>query len=122
MSYGIIQNKVGYAEWYIWPMNAISTAWSEDYRFAKFRACINGTTYLTSSSDYNNAVSAAAINPNGISSGANTKYLSNETNLQYLALGCIGFHYSGDWYNNTDSYLTTFINILSAKAWPGGRG
>jgi len=93
-------------------------------RWAKWRACLNGDLagFFANPSDYSAAVSAAKSSPNGLSSGANTKYLSNETNMRYLGLGCVGAHYGGSWYSNTDSYLRSFVSILNGNSWPGGQG
>ena len=130
-TYGIIQNKIGNAEWYTWPMAAISTAFSEDWRWAKWRACMNGdfASYYTINgsnvADYNATITAARTIPAGVSAGAGTKYLgTGETNLQYLALGCLGTHYSGSWYYTTSdaiSYFNNFVSHLNAHNWPGGR-
>lgn len=125
-SWGIIQSKVNYAEWYTWPMIAISTAWGEDYRWAKYRSCMNGDAASRfNNSDYAAAVSRARSTPNGLvpdgQSGPNT-YFTNETNLQYLGLGCVGTHYSGGWYDSdAESYIATFMSILNSSGWPGGR-
>jgi hypothetical protein len=130
-SYGIIQNKVGNYEWFTWPMAAISTAWSEDYRWAKWRPCVNGNLeWFQVLSDYTDAVSRAKSNPAGlVPSGQTgpTNLLTNETNMQYLALGCLATHYSGDWYDSRAfSHLTNtssgFFFHLSNKIWPGGKG
>ncbi len=129
-SWGIIQSKVQSFEWYTWPMIALSTAWGEDYRWAKYRACVNGdyANWFGNNSDYLNAVSRAKSNPNGLvpsGQAGPTNLFTNETNLQYLALGCIGTHYSGQWYDSgAVSYLTSsgwgFLYILNNAAWPGG--
>jgi hypothetical protein len=129
-SWGILQSKVQSFEWYTWPMIALSTAWNEDYRWAKYRACVNGdyANWFGNNSDYLNAVSRAKSNPNGpVPSGQTgpTNLFANETNLQYLGLGCIGTHYSGQWYDSgAVSYLTSsgwgFLYILNNSAWPGG--
>jgi hypothetical protein len=35
--------------------------------------------------------------------------------------GCIGFHYSGGWYDSgAQSYITAAQNSLAAHNWPGG--
>lgn len=147
-SWGILQSKVAYAEWYTWPMIAISTAWGADYRFAKFRGCMNGdsakVSYFTSQnsssgSDYSSAISRATSSPNAVVPGGlfgPSNVLTSETNLQYLALGCIATHFSGDWYgsqalcylnNNRGSgtgcsgfTTANFVNILNTHSWPGG--
>ena len=124
-SFSLIQNKVQYAEWYTWPMVELSTAWGSDYRWAKFQACVEGT-FAFGSSDYTNAVSRATSSPNAtVPSGqlGPITYFTGETNMQYLALGCIGTHYSGDWYDaGAQSYIGTFVNnYLNPSNWPGGR-
>ena len=129
-SWSIIQSKARYFEWYTWPMLAISTAWGEDYRWAKYRACINGdyANWFGNSSDYLNAVSRARSNPNGtVPSGqlGPVNLFSNETNLQYLALGCVATHFSGSWYDSgAVTYLTNnstgFLYHLTNSVWPGG--
>jgi hypothetical protein len=122
-SWGVIQNKIACAEWYTWPMGALSTSWSEDYRWAKFRACMNGDVNARfNSTDYTNAVQNATSNPNGLYTGGNPKYLgSGETNLQYLAMGCILTHFSGGWYNSSAaSYGDAFVSALDSHSWPGG--
>ncbi|GEM_PF-880039 len=130
-SWGIIQSKVQSYEWYTWPMIALSTAWGEDYRWAKYRACVNGdyATWFGNNSDYLNAVSRAESNPGGLvpsGQAGPTDLFTNETNLQYLALGCIATHYSGRWYDSgAVNYLTSnswgFLYILNNSSWPGGR-
>ena len=130
-SWSIIQTKTRYFEWYTWPMLAISTSWAEDYRWAKYRACVNGdfANWFSGSSDYLNAVSRARSNPNGfVPSGlaGPVNLMSNETNMQYLGMGCIGVHYSGHWYDSgAVDYLTNgitgFLFHLNGSVWPGGR-
>jgi len=126
-SWGIIQSKSRYAEWYTWPMIALSTSWGSDYRWAKFRACMNGWPRTAGSTDYTNAVSRARTSPNspvsGTSGVAPSNLLSGETNLQYLAIGCIATHFCGGWYGTDgggcNTYAQTFVNILNAHNWPG---
>jgi hypothetical protein len=130
-SWGIIQSKVQSFEWYTWPMIALSTAWGEDYRWAKYRACVNGdyANWFGRNADYLNAVARAQSNPNGVvpaGQAGPANLFSRETNLQYLGLGCIGTHYSGQWYDSgAVSYLTSsgwgFLYILNNAAWPGAR-
>jgi hypothetical protein len=122
-SWGVIQNKIACAEWYTWPMGALSTSWSEDYRWAKFHSCMNGDANgRFHSTDYTNAVQNAMSNPNGLYTGGNPKYLgSGETNLQYLAMGCLITHFSGGWYNSSaSSYADAFVSTLNSHSWPGG--
>ena len=130
-SWGIIQSKARFFEWYTWPMLAVSTAWGEDYRWAKYRACVNGdyATWFGNSSDYLNAVSRAQSNPNGLvpsGQAGPTNLFTNETNMQYLGLGCVATHFSGSWYDSgAVTYLTNsssgFLYHLNNSVWPGGR-
>jgi hypothetical protein len=113
-------------------MLAVSTAWGEDYRWAKYRACVNGdyANFFGGSSDYLNAVSRARSNPSGqVPSGqaGPANLFTNETNMQYLGLGCVATHYSGGWYDSgAVSYLTNsssgFLYHMNGSKWPGGRG
>jgi hypothetical protein len=129
-SWGILQSKVQSFEWYTWPMLALSTAWNEDYRWAKYRACVNGdyATWFSNNSDYLNAVSRAQSNPDGLVPAGQqgpTNLFPNETYMQYLGLGCIATHYSGQWYDSgAVTYLTSsgsgFLYILNNASWPGG--
>ena len=130
-SWSIIQSKSRYFEWYTWPMLAISTAWGEDYRWAKYRACVNGdyAGWFGNSSDYLNAVARAKADPNGIVPGGEAgpaNLVLNETNMQYLGMGCVATHYSGNWYDSgAVSYLTnsssSFLRHLNGAVWPGNR-
>jgi hypothetical protein len=120
-SWSIVQNKV-YYEWMTWPMMEQSTPFAVDFRYAEMRGCVNGDQYgyyhsqdPSSATDYENAVIAATIDPGGTSS------ISDWTNLQYLAYGCIDTHYSGTWFDGVpDSYLDQFLSDLSTAPWPGG--
>jgi len=120
-SWSIVQNKV-YYEWMTWPMMQQSTPFAVDYRYAEMRGCVNGDQYgyyhsqnPSSATDYENAVVAATINPSGTSS------ISDWTNLQYLAYGCIQTHFTGSWFDGlVDSYLDQFLSDLSSAPWPGG--
>ena len=130
-SWSIIQSKARFFEWYTWPMLAVSTAWGEDYRWAKYRACVNGdyANWFGNSSDYLNAVSRARSNPAGVvpsGQAGPVNLFTNETNVQYLALGCVATHYSGSWYDSgAVSYLTSsssgFLYHLNGSNWPGGQ-
>ena len=129
-SWSVMQSKSRFFEWYTWPMLAVSTAWGEDYRWAKYRACVNGdyANWFANSSDYLNAVSRARSNPTGVvpsGQAGPVNLFTNETNMQYLGLGCVGAHYSGNWYDSGAlSYLTTsgtgFLSHLDGSVWPGG--
>jgi hypothetical protein len=126
-SWGLMQSKVKYAEWYTWPMINISTAWGMDYRGAKWRSCMNGNisnAYLSGPirTAYQADLSLATNSPNAAYSGSETKTFSpSETNLQHFAAGCIGTHFSGSWYaNGAVAYQQTIFGILTNQTWPGG--
>ena len=79
-----------------WPMMEQSTSFAVDFRYAEMRGCVNGeqcgyyhSEDPRSATDHENAVIAATINPSGTSS------ISDWTNLQYLAYGCIETHFTG---------------------------
>jgi len=120
-SWLIVQNKV-YYEWMTWPMMEQSTSFAVDFRYAEMRGCVNGdqcgyyhSEDPRSATDYENAVIAATINPSRTSS------ISDWTNLQYLAYGCIETHFTGSWFDGlVDSYLDQFLSDLSTAPWPGG--
>jgi hypothetical protein len=120
-SWSIIQSKAACAEWYSWPMLALSTSWGEDYEGAKWRSCMNGHGNFGSSA-YTSDVSNAASNPNGAYSGGEPKYLgSGETNLDHLAMGCAISHFSGGWFDSgASSYADQFVSTLNSHSWPGG--
>ncbi len=122
-SWGILQTKPKYAEWYTWPMLAISTAWGTDYLGAKWRSCMNGDLTGMSAgytTDHINAVNS----PNSAYSGPEPKWFSpTETNLDHMAFGCITIHFggSGSWYQSGDqNYGNTISSIYHNHSWPGG--
>jgi hypothetical protein len=120
-SWSIIQSKAACAEWYSWPMLALSTSWGEDYEGAKWRSCMNGHGNF-GNSGYTSDVANAASNPSGTYSGGEPRYLGGgETNLEHLAMGCIITHFSGGWYDsNASSYADEFVSTLNSHSWPGG--
>ena len=74
----------------------------------------------SSATDYKNAVIAATIDPHGT-------FISDWTNLQYLAYGCIGTHFTGSWFDGfVDSYMDQFLGDLSSASFfepdSGSRG
>ena len=102
------QSKV-YYDWQTWPMMATSTAFGADYRYADQRACMNGdlAQYFAKKPSYNGHTYAGDI------AGGN---------LNTILWGCIGAHYSGNWYDgNSTSGAIWYINyvkgVLARKDW-----
>ncbi len=102
------QTKV-YNNWQTWPMIHDSTAFAADYRFADQRACMDGDLagYFAGRAA-NNGHSYAS----DIASG----------NLNTILWGCIGYHYSGDWYDGNSTsgaewYISIIQNYYSTKPW-----
>ncbi len=89
------QTKV-YYDWQTWPMIHSSTAFAADYRFADQRACMDGDLagYFVGRPIYDGHSYA-----NDIASG----------NLSTILWGCIGYHFSANWY---DSNALWYINIV----------
>src|SRR5262249_11254055 len=102
------QTKVFY-NWQTWPMIHTSTAFAADYRFADQRACMNGdyAAYFKNKPAYNCHTYSADIAIG---------------NLYTILLGCIGLHYSGNWYDgNSSSGAIDYINhvkyVAAQKPW-----
>jgi hypothetical protein len=86
-----------------------STAFAADYRFADQRACMDGdyAAYFKGKPAYNGHTYSGDI-----ASG----------NLYTILWGCIGLHYSGNWYDgNSSSGAVDYINhvqyIAAQKPW-----
>jgi hypothetical protein len=129
-SFSIIQEKAWY-RWMTWPMLYNSTSFAMDDRYAEMRGCINGHQlgYFNSQSpasaaDYSQGVQYATINPNGVMTHSHTKAIlhSGETNLEYLAWGCLDTHYCGDWgmVAGCDRYAAEAYQHYINHDWPGG--
>jgi hypothetical protein len=102
------QTKVYYS-WQTWPMINASTAFAADYRYADQRACMNGdlADYFSRRPSYNGHTYAADI------AGGD---------LNTILWGCIGLHYSGNWYDGTSTggaiwYLNLVQNAYTQKGW-----
>ncbi len=102
------QTKVFY-EWATWPMINTSTAFAADFRYADQRACMNGDLrdYFVGRPAYNGHTYAGDI-----AAG----------NLDTILWGCIGFHYSGDWYDGNSTsgavwYINYVKNVLANRDW-----
>lgn len=91
-----------------WPMMMQSTPFAADYRYADQRSCMNGNyaQYMASQGGNTYAADIAAFK----AGGSNSRVL----------WGCIGTHYSGNWYDSgAQAYITETQNNLAAKAWMG---
>ncbi len=109
-SWSMWQTKV-YYETTTWPMIMKSTPFAADYRYADQRSCMNGdwATYFGSSGQMPNTYASdiAAFQAGGSSSR--------------VLWGCIGFHFSGGWYDSgAQSYINEAQASLAAHNWPGG--
>jgi autotransporter family porin len=107
-SWSIFQTKALY-DWPTWPMLVNSTAFAADFHFASMRSCMDGelAPYFSGRSGHDGHTYAGDI-----ASG----------NLNTVLWGCIGFHYSGDWYDGSSSsgalwYIGAVQTILSQKSW-----
>lgn len=102
-SWGNFQTKV-INNWQTWPMMDTSTAFSADYRFADQRACMNGdyAAYFATKPIYNGHSYG-----NDIASG----------NLSTELWGCIGAHYSGNWYDgNSTQGAIWYMNLVKQES------
>jgi autotransporter family porin len=102
------QTKVFY-NWMTWPMMSTSTAFGADYRYADQRSCMNGDLkgYFAARPNYN---------------GHNYSTDIAEGNLDTILWGCIGNHYSGNWYDGDTNggaiwYINIVKNTLSQRVW-----
>ena len=107
-SWSIFQTKAFY-DWQTWPMLVNSTAFAADFHYASMRACMDGDLagYFSGRSGHNGHTYAGDI------AGGN---------LNTIMWGCIGFHYSGDWYDGNSSsgaewYIAYVKNVLAKKTW-----
>ena len=107
-SWSIFQTKAFY-NWQSWPMLVNSTAFAADYHFASMRACMNGDLagYFSGRPGNNGHTYSGDI------AGGN---------LYTIMWGCLGFHYSGDWYDGSSSsgaiwYINQAQTALSQKSW-----
>jgi hypothetical protein len=107
-SWSIFQTKAVYS-WQTWPMLVNSTAFAADFHFASMRACMDGdiAPYFSGRSGHNGHSYSSDV-----ASG----------NINTMLWGCVGFHYSGDWYDgNSSGGAMWYINLakaaLSQKSW-----
>jgi hypothetical protein len=107
-TWSIWQTKV-YNNWMTWPMMRDSTAFAADFRYADQRACMDGDLagYFAGKPAYNGHTYASDI-----ASG----------NLNTILWGCIGVHYSGEWYDGNSSggalwYIAAVKDMLAQKPW-----
>jgi hypothetical protein len=109
-SWSMWQTKVYYVTT-TWSMIMKSTPFAADYRYADQRSCMNGdwATYFASSGQAPNTYASdiAAFKAGG--------------GFSRVLWGCIGFHYSGGWYDSgAQSYINATQAHLAAHDWPGG--
>jgi hypothetical protein len=98
-SWSILQTKVYYA-WMTWPMIKDSTAFAVDYRLADQRSCMDGLyqTFFAGRGNY------ARDTRSG--------------DLDTVLWGCIGMHYSGDWYDaGAEEYIRDVRGNLVHRRW-----
>jgi hypothetical protein len=107
-SWSIWQTKV-YYDWMTWPMIRDSTAFAADYHYAEQRACMNGDLagYFVGRPAHN---------------GHSYAYDTAHGDLNTVLWGCIGFHYSGDWYDGNSTsgaiwYINAVKDFLAQKPW-----
>ena len=80
-----------------------STAFNADFRYAETRACMNGD-YATY---YNGRPANNGYPTYGATGGADQ-----------LLWGCIGMHYSGDWYDDgAVKYINETKGYFASKPW-----
>jgi hypothetical protein len=102
-SWGILQTKA-YYEWGTWPMIKDSTAFNADYRYADQRACMNGDD-------------EAYFHQRSANDGYPT-YANSIGNQDLMLWGCIGKHFSGDWYDTPAlKYINETRGYLASKPW-----
>jgi Bacterial Ig domain len=107
-SWSIFQTKVVY-NWPTWPMIHSSTAFAADFHYASMRSCMDGDLagYFAGRPEYNGHTYAGDI-----ASG----------NLSTIMWGCVGYHYSGNWYNGNSTYGAIWYidhvkSAMAAKSW-----
>ena len=107
-SWSDFQTKV-VTNWPTWPMVLDSTAFGADFHFASMRSCMDGDLagYFVHKSGNNGHTYAGDI-----ASG----------NLSTITWGCVGYHYSGNWYDGNSSsgaiwYINAVKNELAKMSW-----
>ena len=111
-SWSAWQTKV-YYEWMAWPMIKDSTSFAAEYRYANARACINGDwlPYYAGRS---------AFPGHNTYAGDLANYARNPSheNLDTLLWGCIGSHYSGEWYDpGAVKYIGDIQADIAHRRW-----
>ena len=111
-SWSAWQTKV-YYEWMTWPMIKDSTSFAGEFRFANTRACINGdwSSYFTGRSAFPGHQTYAA-------DVADYARDPSQSNLDTLLWGCIGSHYSGEWYDSgAVKYIADIRSDIAHRRW-----
>ena len=111
-SWSAWQTKV-YYEWIAWPMIKDSTSFAAEYRYASARACINGDW-----SSYYASRRAFAGHNTYAGDLANHVHDPSAENLDTLLWGCIGSHYSGEWYDaGATKYIADIQADIARRRW-----
>jgi hypothetical protein len=129
-SWSIWQTKVAYSSpnigaWTTWPAINESTAFAVDYRYASQRSCMNGDQSgffndKGTGAAYLADVANARNNPNVESPHRfwNSVTAAYSTNLEYVAIACMGSHYSGNWMDSEARvYLDSVLTHWKKKDW-----
>ena len=109
-SWSLWQTKV-YYETTTWPMIMKSTPFGADYRYADQRACMNG--------DWAVYFASAGQQPNTYA--ADIAALAGGGSVSRVLWGCIGFHYSGGWYDSGAQSYITAAQEFAGRAQLAGR-
>ena len=111
-SWSAWQTKV-YYEWMAWPMIKDSTSFAAEYRYASTRACINGDW-----SSYYAGRSAFPGHNTYAGDLANYAHEPSPQNLDTLLWGCVGSHYSGEWYDPAAvRYIADIQADIAHRRW-----
>jgi hypothetical protein len=96
-----------------WPMIKDSMSFAAEYRSAGTRACINGdwTSYFAGRNTFPGHRTYAA-------DFANYAQSPNQANLDTLLWGCVGSHYSGEWYDpGAVKYIDDIRADIAHRRW-----
>ncbi len=111
-SWSAWQTKV-YYEWMAWPMIKDSTSFAAEYRYASTRSCLDGAwrPYYASRhafpghNTYSDDLLDYARDP-------------SPANLDTILWGCVGSHYSGQWYDSgAIKYIANIQADIARRRW-----
>lgn len=112
-SWSILQTKVVPYEWMTWPAIHESTPFAADYRAADQRSCMNGyyRTYF-----HDHPSHAGHVYWSDYEAARDDNFAPAQ--LDVLLRGCIGKHFSGDWYDDSArSYINDVWRWVQQKPW-----